>query len=115
MTPDDVLRALVGEESGAGDSGASVFQREDGSWLVDGSLPAGELKNRLEIRALPGEPDPDYQTVGGMVMMGLGHVPTAGDRLSAEGFVFEVVDMDGYRVDKVLVTKEPEEGEPPAH
>ena len=103
VTPDDVLGALVGEESGAGDRGAQVVRRGDGSWLVDGSLPASELKNRLDLRVLPGEPDPDYQTVGGMVLMGLGRVPVVGDRLRAEGFAAEVVDMDGFRVDKVLV------------
>ena len=104
VTPDDVLKALVGEEPGAGTHEASVVERGEGSWLVDGSLAASELKTRLDLRALPGEPDPDYQTVGGMVLMGLGRVPDAGDRLETGEFVAEVVDMDGYRVDKVLVT-----------
>lgn len=114
VTPDDVLRALVGEEPGAGSHEASVVERGDGSWLVDGSLAAGELKTRLGLRALPGEPGPDYQTVGGMVFMGMGHVPVAGDRLETEEFVAEVVDMDGYRVDKVLLTlRAPEAGGPP--
>lgn len=103
VTPDDVLRALVGEASGAGARGASVVQREDGSWLVDGSLPAGDLKSRFGLSELPGGPDPDYQTVGGMVLMGLGRVPVVGDRLRGGGFEVEVVDMDGYRVDKVIL------------
>lgn len=103
VTPDDVLRALVGEASGAGTRGASVVQREDGSWLVDGSLPAGDLKSRFGLPELPGGPDPDYQTVGGMVLMGLGRVPVVGDRFGGKGFDVEVVDMDGYRVDKVIL------------
>jgi len=105
VTPTDVLEALVGdlEESG----GAPIVQRGDGSWLVDGLLPAEELKERMGLRALPDEQEEDYQTVGGMVMAHLGRVPAAGDRFEWEGFSFEVVDMDGHRVDKVFVARVP--------
>jgi putative hemolysin len=77
-------------------------RRGDGSWLVDGLMNAQELKERLGLRGLPDEQEGDYQTVGGMVMARLGRVPAAGDRFEWEGFSFEVVDMDGHRVDKVL-------------
>ena len=75
----------------------------DGSWLVDGMLAAEELKERLGLQVLPGEEKADYQTVGGMVMDTLGRVPAEGDRLEWEGYSFEVLDMDGRRVDKVLI------------
>ena len=105
LTPTDVLEALVGnlEEP----LQAPVVRRGDGSWLVDGLLSAEELKERLGLRGLPDEQAGDYHTVGGMVMAHLGRVPTAGDRFEWEGFSFEVVDMDGHRVDKVLVAQGP--------
>jgi magnesium and cobalt exporter, CNNM family len=79
-------------------------RRGDGSWLVDGLTAAEELKECLELEELPREAEEaDYQTVGGMVMDALGRVPAEGDRFEWEGYSFEVLDMDGRRVDKVLV------------
>jgi putative hemolysin len=105
VTASDVLEALVGdlEETGR----AQVVRRGDGSLLVDGPLDAEEFKERIGLRGLPGESEGDYQTVGGMVMAHLGRVPAAGDRFEWEGFRFEVLDMDGNRVDKVLVARTP--------
>jgi putative hemolysin len=105
VTPTDVLEALVGGLAEPGE--APLIQRGDGSWLADGMLAAEELKERLELRRLPDEQEGDYETVGGMVIARLGRVPAAGDRFEWEGFSFEVIDMDGYRVDKVLVTRMP--------
>lgn len=105
ITLTDVLEALVGNVPDADERAeVPILRREDGSWLVDGLLAAEELKERLELRGLPREEEADYQTVGGMVMDALGRVPAAGDRFEWEGYSFEVVDMDGLRVDKVLVT-----------
>jgi len=70
-------------------------------------MNAEELKESLELEALPEQQKGDYQTVGGMVIAHLGRVPSAGDRFEWEGFSFEVVDMDGHRVDKVLVARAP--------
>lgn len=104
VTPADVLEALVGDLEGPGQ--ASIVRRGDGSWLVDGLLDAEELEERIGgVRRPAGEQEADYQTVGGMVLAHLGRVPAAGDRFEREGFSFEVVDMDGNRVDKVLVTR----------
>jgi putative hemolysin len=104
VTLTDVLEALVGEvpdeDQPAEDA---IVRREDSSWLVDGLLAADKLKERLELRELPREDEADYQTVGGMVMDALGRIPEEGDRFEWEGHSFEVVDMDGRRVDKVLV------------
>ena len=74
---------------------------------MDGLLDAEEFKERIGLRGLPGESEGDYQTVGGMVMAHLGRVPAAGDRFEWEGLWFEVLDMDGNRVDKVLVARTP--------
>jgi putative hemolysin len=106
VTPSDVLEALVGDVEDSRQE-APIVRRGDGSWLVDGLTDVGELKERLGLRRLPDESEGDYQTVGGMVMAYLGHVPTAGDRFEWEGFSFEVVDMDRHRVDKVLVDRDP--------
>ena len=103
VTLTDVLAALVGEVPDEDEPAEeAIVGREDGSWLVDGLLAADELKEHLGTRALPRE-EADYQTVGGMVMDALGRVPEEGDRFEWEGYSFEVVDMDGHRVDKVLV------------
>jgi putative hemolysin len=78
-------------------------QRDDGSWLMDGLLSVDELKARFEIKELPGEAEGHYQTLGGFVMTQLGRVPSAADHFEWGGLRFEVMDMDGKRVDKVLV------------
>jgi putative hemolysin len=103
ITPADVLEALVGDLEGP--LQAPVVRRADDSLLVEGLLPAEELAERLGLRALPEERGGDYQTVGGMVMAHLGRVPTAGDSFEWEDFCFEVLDMDGNRVDKLLVAR----------
>jgi len=107
ITLTDILEALVGEvpDLHTPAEGAQIVRRADGSWLVDGLLAADELKGRLGLRESPDEAPEDYQTVGGLVMDQLGRVPTTGDRFEWRGFSFEVVDMDGLRVDKVLVEK----------
>ncbi len=105
VTPTDVLETLVGDVPGEYGAGGDpdIVRRADGSWLVDGLFSAEELQGRLGLRDLPGGED-EYQTVGGMAMSRLGRVPATGDRFEWEGFSFEVVDMDGRRVDKVLVS-----------
>jgi putative hemolysin len=82
-----------------------VYQRSDGSWLIDGKLQVDDLKEVLKIAKLPDEESGSYQTLGGLVMMQVGRVPVTGDVFETEGHRFEVVDMDGKRVDKVLVSK----------
>jgi magnesium and cobalt exporter, CNNM family len=105
ITLTDVLEALVGEVPDEDEpTEVDIVRREDGSWLVNGLLAAQELKEHLGLEDLPRQEDADYQTVGGMVMDALGRVPAEGDRFEWEGHSFEVLDMDGRRVDKVLVT-----------
>jgi putative hemolysin len=102
----DVMEAIVGDipERGQPDQ-PSAKQREDGSWLVDATLPTSEVKTLLGIqRPLPHE-DADFQTLGGFVVTQLGRIPAAGDAFVWDGWRFEVVDMDRRRVDKVLIAK----------
>ena len=85
-----------------------IVEREDGSWLVDGSTPVFEFKELLDIREMPGEDDGSYTTLGGFVITQLGRMPAVGDRFEAASKRYEVVDMDRNRVDKILVSEAPE-------
>jgi putative hemolysin len=82
---------------------AEVTQREDGTWLVDGSLSINEFKEIFNLDSLPAERIDRYQTVAGLVVSLLGRIPATGDCVEAAGLHFEVVDMDGLRVDKLIV------------
>ena len=79
------------------------MQRADGSWLMDGLIPIPELKDRLDMKEVPEEDRGRYNTLAGMVMLLLGRLPDTGDSVEWEGWRFEVVDLDGKRVDKLLV------------
>ncbi|HCF86928.1 MAG TPA: hypothetical protein DEV72_17230, partial [Ktedonobacter sp.] len=104
ITLNDILEAIVGDISSTGDlDNPQAVQREDGSWLFDGMLPIDEFKDILHIRELPEESSGDYETLAGFVLTELGRVPIATDHFEWGPFRFEVVDMDGRRIDKVLV------------
>lgn len=104
ITLNDILEAIVGDISSLDDlDQAQVVQREDGSWLLDGMLPIEELKDILNIRALPEEANGDYNTLAGFVLMQLGRIPKVSDHFEWGSYRFEVMDMDGLRIDKVLV------------
>lgn len=106
VTLNDVLGAIVGEIPAAEDHGASmVVQRADGSWLIDAMLDVGALKELLHLEDLPDEEEAVYHTLGGLMMTRMGRVPRVTDRFEWEGFRFEIMDMDGNRVDKVLVSR----------
>lgn len=111
----DVLEAITGEFTTAAPEDAWAVRRDDGSWLFDGLIPVPELKDRLELKDLPEEDRGRYNTLAGMIMLLLGRLPHTADSVEWEGYRFEVVDMDGKRVDKVLVSALParaeEEGE----
>jgi putative hemolysin len=82
-------------------------QRGDGSWLMDGLIPVPELKDRLELKSLPEEDRGRYNTLAGLVMLLLGRLPATADVVEWEAWRFEVMDLDGKRVDKVLVSRIP--------
>jgi len=103
VTPSDILEALVGDIPGSGDADQRVVRREDGTWLIDGMVGLDELKQVLGLSHLTGE-DADFHTLGGYLMARLNRVPMIADRVAADGYQFEVVDMDGRRVDRVLIS-----------
>ncbi len=104
ITVRDVLEAITGEFTTSPDGEAWAVPREDGSWLFDGLIPVPELKDRLELKELPEEDRGRYNTLAGMVMLLLGRLPQTTDSVEWEGWRFEVVDLDGKRVDKVLAS-----------
>jgi len=106
VTDYDILEAIVGEIPEDGEDKDSIaVQREDGSWLFDGLIIIDQLKEILDISEMPGEDRAGYQTLSGFVMSQLGRIPKTGAKFTYEDFTFEVVDMDGRRVDRVLVSK----------
>ncbi len=106
----DVLEAIVGEiPLDSEDQEQEVVQRADGSYLLDGMLPIDEIKELLDFDELPDEGRAGYQTLSGFVMNQLGSIPRVGQTFTWDTYRFEVVDMDGRRVDKVLVMRLPEE------
>jgi len=107
LTLHDLLEAIVGSLPDMPDEEPSAVERDDGSWLIDGLLPVDEFRDRFDLPPLPDEERGYYQTVGGFVMMHLERTPVAGDRFEWAGNEFEVVDMDGNRVDKVIFRPEP--------
>jgi len=108
----DVMEAIVGDLPEPGHRNQpEAKRRDDGSWLIDATLPTAELKTLLGVVTdLPQEGEADFQTLGGYVVTQFGRIPAAGDHFDWNGWRFEVIDMDRRRVDKVLVSKMP----PPA-
>ncbi|MBI3186612.1 MAG: HlyC/CorC family transporter [Gammaproteobacteria bacterium] len=104
----DVLEAVTGEFTPHDKEDAWALQRDDGSWLLDGLIPVPELKDRLGLKKVPDEDKGRYHTLSGMMMWLLGRLPQTGDSTSWENWKFEVVDLDGKRVDKVLASRWPE-------
>ena len=105
VTLQDVFEAIIGEFKPVTAADSWAVQRPDGSWLLDGFIPIPEFKDRLELRAVPEEDKGRYHTLSGMLMLLSGRVPKTADRVEWEGWVFEIVDMDGKRIDKVLASR----------
>jgi putative hemolysin len=102
LTISDILEEIVGDIQ---DGEPQVTQRQDGSWLLDGMLEIEDLKEIFNLRHLPDEEE--FETLGGFMMNHLGRVPQPADVFEWNGLLFEVMDMDGNRVDKVMVTLKP--------
>ena len=107
LTPADVLEAIAGvfrSDIGEGEEDEYAVQRADGSWLLSGSMPIDELADRIGL-SLPD--NRGYQTVAGLIIDVLQHLPVTGEIVQTQGWQFEVVDMDGRRIDKLLASKIP--------
>ncbi len=107
ITLHDLLEAIVGDLSTVDepDEEPGIIEREDGSWFIDGMLPAEELRELLGLDILPGENEGVYRTAAGFVMAELGKIPIPGDHFILDGIRFEVADMDKRRIDKILVSR----------
>lgn len=102
VTMTDILETIAGDLPEAGEAPEiAAVRREDGSWLVEGRMPVDEFEETVGLRNL--HDIGDFHTVAGFVLHTLGHLPTTGEVFRHDGFRFEVVDMDGRRIDKVLV------------
>ncbi|MCX7258659.1 MAG: hemolysin family protein, partial [Polaromonas sp.] len=104
MTPMDMLEAITGELQPDAQIDAWATEREDGSWLIDGVMPVTELKARLDIKELPEEARGRYNTVAGLLMSVSGRLPGVGEKIDCAGWMFEVIGLDGKRIEKVLAT-----------
>jgi len=104
VTVADVLAAIVGNLGPADDDDvSSIVRREDGSWLIDADLGVDLVADKIGCRSLD-DPDRDYETLAGFVLSVTKEIPSTGDVVDWRGWKFEVIDMDGRRIDKVLVT-----------
>ena len=106
VTLNDLLGAVVGRAAsseGEAAHGAPVVRRDDGSWLVDGALSTDDLREVLQLGELPHEDSGDFRTVAGMLMAAFGRIPAVGEAFEWHGLRFEVADLDGARIDKVLI------------
>ncbi|RZL98513.1 MAG: HlyC/CorC family transporter [Variovorax sp.] len=103
MAPRDLLEAITGELQPHAVTDAWARQREtDGAWELDGLMPVSELRARLAIRELPDEERGRYNTLAGLLMAVSGELPVVGERVECAGWTFEVVALDGRRIDRVL-------------
>jgi putative hemolysin len=106
LTHHDVLEAIAGDMP-FGETGtpSKAVQRADGSWLLDGMIPVDEFKEIFHLDSLPGEKQDAYQTLGGFIFTRMGRVPSVSESFEWNHLRFEIVDMDGKRIDKVLVSR----------
>ena len=106
LTMDDILQEIAGESFAAHEEEtAQLTVRDENSWLVDGLYDIDDFKAKFSIEELPDEDHDHYQTMGGFLTSYFGYIPKAGERIDWQDFTFEVVDMDGARIDKIMITK----------
>jgi putative hemolysin len=108
LTHTDILEAIIGDIHEPEDEiDPDIIQRADGSWLIDGMVPIQEFRQLFELENLPGEEEGHFNTLGGFIITYMGRIPTSGDQIELAGLKLEVVDMDGHRVDKLIITRLP--------
>ena len=108
VTPRDIFAAIAGEFAEDAEDEPGIARRPDGTWLVDDRTRVNDFERATGARGLA---DPDYSTVAGLVLHQLGHLPRIGETVEFAGHRFEVVDLDARRIDKILVTRLPQEEE----
>ncbi len=103
ITLNDILEAIVGDVPQTGQEEYGIMERKDGTFLVDGQIPFFDFLSRFERTAWANEDDHDFDTLAGFVLHELEHIPVTGETFGWRGFDFEIVDMDGQRIDKLIV------------
>src|SRR3954468_6739616 len=103
MTLNDILEAIVGDIGPTDADDYEITEREDGSYLIDAQLPFYDFLSRFEKTEFMNEGEHDFDTVAGFILQQLKRIPETGETLEWKGFRFEIIDMDGNRIDKVLV------------
>ncbi|MDQ0138633.1 hemolysin family protein [Cupriavidus necator] len=112
VTLQDLIEAITGEFKAEAAGEEWAVQRDDGSWLLDGLIPIPELKDRIGLRQVPEEEKERYHTLSGMLLLLLGRLPQIADTVQWGDWRFEIVDMDGKRIDKVLAERLPPQDGP---
>ena len=109
VTVNDLIGAVLGRIQSMEDAEdeALIVERDDGSWLIDGRLAVEELRELLNVQALPGEDENDFTTVAGMVIAHFGRIPHTGEVFEFGTWRIEVIDLDGARIDKLLIGRKP--------
>ena len=105
VTQTDLLEAIAGDLPDVEGEEPDIVEREDGSLLIDGMMPAHDAFEHLGVKTPPEEGD--FHTIAGFALSELGHLPEAGEAFTYEGWRFEIADMDGLRIDKLLAQREP--------
>lgn len=105
LTPDDLLQAMTGDLHPRNLEDVAAVRQQDGAWLLNGAIALPDLMDRLQLRALPDADGGRYNTLSGMIMALLDHVPSLGDRVDLEGWHLEIAAMDGRRIVRVLATQ----------
>lgn len=118
VTSNDVLDAIVGNrpsqgDASSGDGESPIVHREHGGWLVDGRVATDDLRELLGVTALPGEEEHDFHSAAGMLIAHFDRIPEVGESFRWRQWRFEVVDLDGARIDKLLIEPLPAAPSPP--
>ena len=103
ITLNDILEAIVGDVPQNGQEEYEIVEREDGTFLVDAQIPFYDFLSHFEKTEWMNEGEQDFDTIAGFVLHELKHIPVTGERFEWNGFDFEIIDMDGQRIDKLLV------------
>ncbi len=104
ITVKDILNAIVGEMPEAEENNYEITLRKDGSYLVDAQIKFYDFLNYFDKTAWVDEIDNEFDTLAGFILNELKHIPATGESFEWRGFRFEIVDMDGHRIDKVLIS-----------
>lgn len=108
VTRNDLFGAVLGHAQTDGSIDAPVVRRKDGSWWLDGSVSSDDLRELLNLSRLPGEDEHDYHTAAGLVMAHFGRIPAQGEYFDFDGWRLEVADLDGARIDRLLLSRRPD-------